>query len=264
MEDMESTSMDLISALDLGQREHVALVGAGGKTTLMFALAEALYRKGCRLISGTTTRILLEQRNRVPGTVFVSSGPGWKQALTDALNAHGHVFLGQRILPSGKVSGVPGPVADTVWRSVAPSYLVLEADGAARRPVKAPACHEPVIPGSATLVLALMGLDALDAPFGRDNVFRPDRFREITGILPGERMSADRLSRLFSEPEGLFKGTPRGARKMVFLNKLDLLNDERNARLLADRVLQDPEGGVGRVVLGSVLKQKYIPLEGKR
>lgn len=264
MRDRESASTELTSALDLGEREHVALVGGGGKTTLMFALAEALVRKGYRVVTGTTTRIWLEQRNQVPGTVWVSSGPGWKQALVDALDAHGHVFLGQEILSSGKVSGVAGSVADAVWRSLAPSFLVLEADGAAGRPVKAPASHEPVVPESATLVLAVMGLDALDAPFGRDNVFRPDRFREVTGLQPGEKMSADRLSRLFSESGGLFKGTPEGARKMAFLNKLDLLEDKGNARILADRILKDPAGGVARVVLGSVLKEQYIPLGEKR
>ena len=50
--------MDLITTLGLGPREHMAIVGAGGKTSLMFALAEDLFIGGKRVVIGTVIVLL--------------------------------------------------------------------------------------------------------------------------------------------------------------------------------------------------------------
>ena len=54
---METLAKDLTTALGLGAKEHVAIVGAGGKTSLMFALAEELRMHGGRIVTGTTTKV---------------------------------------------------------------------------------------------------------------------------------------------------------------------------------------------------------------
>ena len=52
------TTPSLIEALALGSRELISLVGAGGKTTLMFALAEELRILNRRVVTTTTTKIV--------------------------------------------------------------------------------------------------------------------------------------------------------------------------------------------------------------
>ena len=47
------------------------------------------------------------------------------------------------------------------------------------RPVKAPAAHEPVIPLEATLVVPVVGLDALEGPID-EVAHRPELVRRIT------------------------------------------------------------------------------------
>jgi len=54
---MEKSCQGLITALGLNPKEHVAVVGGGGKSTLCFALAEALGLSGARVISTTTTKV---------------------------------------------------------------------------------------------------------------------------------------------------------------------------------------------------------------
>jgi hypothetical protein len=55
----EQESVDsLTEALGIEAREMISLVGAGGKTTLMFRLAKELSLSGKRLVTTTTTKIL--------------------------------------------------------------------------------------------------------------------------------------------------------------------------------------------------------------
>lgn len=164
----------------------VSLVGAGGKTSLMFALAlEAAQRWGPeRVLVTTTTRIYEPSPRDLPplgrpaarfpdrptlGTFLTGS-------LAHAAAAAGRgalLVLGTQLLPAAstkgasrgserrKVEGVPPEWVDQLGRSLPGLLVLVEADGAAGHPLKAPAEHEPVLPGSTSLVLAVAGIDAV-------------------------------------------------------------------------------------------------------
>ena len=253
-----STAKGLISALGLRSREHVAIVGGGGKTTLCFALAEELLQVGTGVISTTTTKVWHREANRFPCVVFCPSGSTPCEELKQALERNANVFVAQRVLESGKLEGISRLMADTFFRDLQVDYLIAEADGAAGRPVKAPADNEPVIPSSATLVIAMIGLEALGRPLDPRVVFRPRRFGEITGLRDGADITAAALAKVFQAPHGLFKGAPDSARRIVFLNKSDLLARDQEASTLARRLIRDPHAPIERVIIGSLLKNKYV------
>ena len=254
---MEKSYHGLITALGLGPKEHVAVVGGGGKSTLCFALAEALGLTGARVISTTTTKVRQAEANAFPRKVlYASEGPGL-EAVKKGLDEAGNVFVGRKFLENGKVEGISSTLADDLFRMPGIEYVITEADGAAGRPLKAPAAHEPVIPGSVTTVIALMGLKALGKPLGPDMVFRPALFKALTGLEEGDILNAERLARAFDGRMGLFKNTPVSARRMVFLNQLDMLPDDRAARDLA-RHLISTEPLIERVLLGSFRKNVFI------
>jgi len=248
---------DLTSALGLGPREHVALVGGGGKTTLMSALADELRLKGYRFVISTTTKVWNREALNWPNVLFDPSDPASHEELKAALKKHGHAFAGRRVLESGKVEGISPGLADALYREAEIDYLILEADGAAGRPVKAPAGHEPVIPSSATVVVAIMGIEAVGAPLEDEVVFRPEQFTKITGLNLGERITPDALAKIFQSPGGLFKGAPASAKRIAFLNKLDLLTDDQEGGTLADLLVKGPRPSVDSVVVGSILKSIY-------
>ena len=254
---MEETVDNLITALGLETREHLALVGGGGKTRLMFLLAEELCQAKKRVITSTTTKIWHHQAKNSPYVALVQSDASWRDALRNELQAHGHAFLAHSLLESGKVEGVNPSLADELYQNKEVDYLIVEADGSAGRPVKAPAKHEPVIPPSATKVVAMLGLEALGKGLNPEIVFRMDLFSKLVGIGERQRLTASVLSKLFLHPEGLFKGTPVSAKKVAFLNKLDLLSDVEEGRNLAESILGDSNSGVDRVVMGSIVKSNY-------
>ena len=253
--------MGLISVLGLGPREHIAIVGGGGKTSLCFALAEELLQAGRRVITSTTTKVRHREANRAPCRVFCPSGSPSYKDLKEGLKRDGHVFVAQGLLESGKVEGITRAMADSLFLDLQVDYVIIEADGAAGRPVKAPAAHEPVIPSSATMVIAVIGLEAMGKPLNPEIVFRPGLFREITGLEDGEAITPAALARIFQPPNGLFKGAPDAARRIAFLNKLDLLDSEEEGRTLARLLLRGPHAPVIRVVMGSIEKGIFGNLE---
>ena len=254
---MSELQIGLIPALGLGPREHIAIVGGGGKTSLCFALAEELLQAGKRVITATTTKVWHREANRAPCVVFSPSGPAFHEDVKEGLNRDGHVFVSQGLLESGKVEGVTRAMADSLFLDLQVDHVIIEADGAAGRPVKAPAAHEPVIPSSVTMVIAVMGLEAMGRPLDSEIVFRPGLFREITGLEDGETITPAALARVFQSPDGLFKGAPE-ARKVAFLNKLDLLAGDQGAKALALLLLRDSDAPVERVVMGSLLRGEYL------
>jgi probable selenium-dependent hydroxylase accessory protein YqeC len=254
---LEETVNNLTAALGLEAREHLALVGGGGKTRLMFVLAEELRQARKRVITSTTTKIWHHQAKNSAYVALVQSDSSWRDALRNELQVHGHAFLAHSLLESGKVAGVDPSLADELYQDEEVDYLIVEADGSAGRPVKAPAKHEPVIPPSATKVVGMLGLEALGKGLNPEIVFRMDLFSKLVGIGERERLTASVLSKLFLHPDGLFKGTPVSAKSVVFLNKLDLMSEEEEARKLADSILRDKDSRVDRVVIGSIVKGIY-------
>jgi len=255
---MSELAMGLIHALGIGPREHIAIVGGGGKTSLCFTLSEELIEIGKRVISSTTTKVLHSEASRAGCVVFCPSGSAFHEDVKEGLKRDGHVFVAQRLLESGKVQGVTRTMADSLFLDLQVDHVIIEADGAAGRPVKAPAAHEPVIPTSATMVIAVIGLEAMGRPLDSEIVFRSGLFREITGLEDGETITPSTLARVFQSPNGLLKGAPDSARKVAFLNKLDLLADDQGAKALALLLLRDPHARVERVLMGSLLNKEYL------
>ena len=254
---MEEEVHSLTEALALGHREHVALVGGGGKTTLMFALAEELRRTRNRVITSTTTKVWHREALQYEKVVLVGDDLQWRDKTREGLRTEGTAFVGRSILDSGKVEGISPSLADDLYRDTEVHYLVVEADGSAGHPVKAPAEHEPVIPSSVTMVVAMMGLEAMGARLDEGTAFRVEQVKNVTGLHAGDILTPGALAKVFLHPAGVFKGTPEDARRVVFLNKADLIREERKAIELADILLADPLRKVGRVILGSLREGVY-------
>jgi probable selenium-dependent hydroxylase accessory protein YqeC len=248
---------DLVSVIPLRKRELIAIVGGGGKTSLLFALAEELRSRGSRVITSTTTKIRYEEALQAPSAMFIGSEPRWLDRVRGAVQGSGHLFVSRKSLDSGKVEGIDSRVANQLFEESLSDYLILEADGSAGKPVKVPASHEPVIPSATTLTVALMGLEALELPFSAETVFRGELFSRMTGIDPGEDLTPGILAKVFLDPAGLFRGTPPSAKRCVFLNKLDRLTGKEGAFALADLLLSAAGGEIARVVIGSLFNREY-------
>jgi molybdenum cofactor cytidylyltransferase len=249
--------MKLSHALKVNPGEVVALVGAGGKTTAMFLLANEL-ATSMRVLTTTSTRIFVAQTKHSP--VHVTFDPR-QQAIADLLPqldrsiaAYGQALLtGPPDPDSDKVSGVSPDTIDILAGSRRFDVIINEADGSRMLPLKAPAAHEPVIPLCTTLVIPTAGLDVLAQPLGDDTVHRAELISQLTGTALGQPVTPNTVARLLCHPEGGLKKVPAQARVVPLLNKVDekLGRDGlKGARDIAYKLLRC--GQVDSVVIGSM------------
>ncbi len=238
----------LKQSLGLGERENISLVGAGGKTSLMYLLARSLSASGHRVITTTTTKILEPGPDETP---CLSLGEAHESVL-EKVDVNRHVTVASQRLTDGKLQGIPSRQVDKLWESGRVDYLIVEADGAARRPLKAPAPHEPVIPASTGLVVALVGADGFDARLSEETVFRSQIFSRLTGLTQGERVTYQAISLMLTHRDGLTRGAPSSARIVPFVNKVDLDEGLRKGREFARVILDSSKPSIDRVILGQV------------
>lgn len=215
----------------------VSFVGGGGKTSLMFALAKHLAHAGKRVLTTTTTKIFVPTPEQSTN-VLVSPSPSeilYQAETRDA--AERHLTAAAEFLDDNrKLKGfAPEAIADFV-DSGRFDWVLVEADGSARRPLKAPAEHEPVIPPQTTVLMAVAGLEVLGRPLQEELVFRSGLAAERMGIALNEIITPKALVELISHPEGAFKGAPPQARRCIFLNKADSKDRIERAAAVAERL----------------------------
>ena len=179
----------------LAEKGHVvSLVGGGGKTTLLYAMASHCAQKGWRVLMSTTTHILRPEN--------------WLWAKTDAeiqeLWAHGSYAVVGSPAPNGKLTAPPE--ADLAHWMAQADAVFLEADGAKHFPCKAPAEQEPVLLPQSDIVLAVAGLSALGQPLHKV-CFRLEQACDLLQAEPETLLTPELLAQLLA--------SHRGGRKQV-------------------------------------------------
>ena len=238
--------MVLEQALGIGEHEVVSLVGAGGKTTLMYALGKELSvrRKGVLL---TTTTKIWEPAPSADLSLFVADDyPQMKDWIARHLETAPCLLLARARLKSGKLKGIDPLWVEGLQSVRGVSVIVVEADGAAGRPLKAPREGEPVIPSAATLLVPVAGMDVLGCPLDEPCVFRSRMAARILGKQIGSPVRSEDVARLLL---ALLRGASPGARVVPFLNKVDLPGGLEKAREVASHLFKISPG-FDRLVCG--------------
>jgi len=213
-----STEDSLVRAFD-PPRGVTALVGGGGKTTLMLRLASELSQKGARVIVTTTTHIF-------PPDGIPTLNPASPEEARAALLREPLVCLGKPA-EDGKLCSPDLPIGEMERLA---DYIFVEADGAKQLPLKAPAAHEPVIPPETRLVVAVAGLDGAGRPI-RDAAFRPALYAALCEKTEEDAVCARDIARVLAHPEGQRKSVTEDMCFAVLLNKAD--DDARRRTALA-------------------------------
>lgn len=234
--------MLLIEALRHSEGIHPAFVGAGGKTTALFKAARELL----------TAHASVPGKNSVLVTTTTHFGT-WQAGLADHLiriHSESDLLRLPGELPDGIVllageeenerlgglsPGLLESVRDIAEKNGLP--LLIEADGAHLKPIKAPAEYEPAIPEFAGQVIVVVGLLGLGKPLTPDWVHRPEIFTRLTGINPGETITSQAIVDLLCNREGGLKNIPATARKTVLLNQADTIEVQNQAQEIANQLI---------------------------
>jgi len=161
-------------------------------------------------------------------------------------------------LSGKKVKGVSPELIDALGTLDGVDCIIVEADGAARLPLKAPGEHEPVITSKTSLVVVVLGIDSIGVELSEDHVFRPHIFSELTGLPMREKVTVEAIAELIIHPRGMAKGTPSHSTIIPFLNKVDIPEGLEKGKALAMRILEKGHPQINRVVLGHAISEKPV------
>lgn len=227
--------MTLASRLGLGSSGVIAFVGAGGKTSIMLLLGEELANNKSSVLMGTTTRMGAGQ------------APSWATLITcpDHIGS-GAQFLAEKI-DGPKVIGSDPAVFDGAASQS--DFVLVEADGARRKQIKAPAGHEPVIPSLTTTVVVVAGIDAIGRPLSEVS-HRAELVASVTGLEVDDTVTSEALATLVTSDRGGLAKVPTQADVVVALSTRMNTDPKTLETRLASMISEHPR--VARTVIFTV------------
>ena len=236
-------NLPLHEALGITRPAVFATVGGGGKTTVLFALAdewEAPGGEGLTVLT-TTTRMTIPREGRTL-PLAIGRDDAFRAGALDDIRLRG---LSSAVVGSGRGDRERVLAVEPDWPRRAvdgglASLVAVEADGSRGRPFKAPAAHEPIVPEGVDIVAAVIGARVLGRPLDERSVHRPEIAAQIAGASIGDEVTPERAAKVLTSPDGGRKGVPPSAEFVVLVS-----GAERNlegSRALASEI-------EGRVVL---------------
>lgn len=198
------------------------LVGAGGKKTTLYALANHLNR------AVVTATVRIPIFDRTVESVVVTTDP-----LSTVQSHTGPWPLG--VVPEREDDRYTGYDPDVV-NTIATGHdgpVLVKADGARTREFKAPGEHEPRIPSETDVVILVASVEVVGQPLAEEHVHRPARVAALTDLESGDTVTKEAVATVLAHPDGGCKGVPPEAAVVALLNKVDDEDDAAIAREIA-------------------------------
>lgn len=244
--------MQLFEAFQPQKGEIIVITGGGGKTSLMYALGREAFRHGLRPVFTTTTKLLPPKTCDLEVIIVDQPSQLGEQLKEQSTKGRLQVVC-SGISPEGKLLGLQPRDIPRLLEGEADLVLV-EGDGSAGRPFKAPGLNEPVIPAVATLVVPVVGIDCLGRPLTAEFVHRPEKVEQLTGLQQGQPVTPQVVAQVLTHPLGYGGNLPKDCRWLPFINKVENPDQLMQAREIVERMAIEKTFPARsfRVVLGAI------------
>ncbi len=222
----------LIKSFPIHQGDVISIVGAGGKTSLLYYLAEHL--TGHRLLM-PSTKIL---KPVVPWPCYIDQTIKW--------SALDEIVLGaNQLLHNNKLSGINRHYKATQW-----DWLLIEADGSRTLPLKGWGEDEPVIMPDTTVTIGIIDITTLGMPINGDTVYRYDALSLLTEA--NEQVTYQTLCDIVTHRNGLFRKSI--GKRCLLINKCETPKARQDALALLELITTYPSPAhpIDYVIVGSV------------
>ena len=163
----------------------IAVVGSGGKTTLIKKLASRYRSEGKNVLITTTTHMFIEE-----DTLLTDDA----DTIIGVLRETGYAMAG---IPEGeKIKSLSQKTYEKVCSFT--DVVLVEADGSKRLPLKYPNASEPVIPENTDEIIVVCGLNAIGQK-AKDVCHRLELVEACLGIADETMITASHVQRLVTE-----------------------------------------------------------------
>jgi len=224
---MKPNLIDIFNA----RRGVVCFVGAGGKKTTIYRLA----REHPGRIGITATSHIEYFPKSLNATKYIASEEElFKLVVTDSKSRV--IACAQPSRKHGRRAGI-SPDRISQFKSEGHfDVLLVKSDGARSRWMKAPAEHEPPLPGTADTVIPVISARVFGKELTTKVAHRIEQICTITGISENDRIMPEHIARLISSHEGALKNTGR-ATVIPLINMVDNSDLEQLARRAAIKAM---------------------------
>ncbi len=244
---VQPQDLKLSQVIKIKNGSVIALVGGGGKTSIMYALANELVTMGKKVIVVTTTHIFLPEQGAVDRLLISLEEKLLDEAKASLQDAN--MIALTTGIEKGKLLSVSNKLVCQLAKSKIADCIIVEADGAARKPFKAPASYEPVIPSCANIVFSVVGIDAACKPLRQEYYHRVEEISKLTGLNQDDIVSPAAIAEVLTSNKGGKKNVPTKAKWIPVINKIDTSIDRENAIVIAKEL---EKKGVEEVLFSSV------------
>ena len=163
----------------------IAVVGSGGKTTLIKKLASRYRSEGKNVLITTTTHMFVEE-----DTLLTDDA----DTIIGVLRETGYAMAG---IPEGeKIKALSQKTYEKVCSFA--DVVLVEADGSKRLPLKYPNASDPVIPENTDEIIVVCGLNAIGQK-AKDVCHRLELVKACLGIADETMITASHVQRLVTE-----------------------------------------------------------------
>lgn len=240
--------MKLRELLDLKKESIVSIVGAGGKTSLMFNLAEEL-KEDSKVLVTTTTKIFMPNKDQYDYMCLN------KKDYLDysQINNKGIYIFGSSLNKAGKVVGLDSSTIETVSESF--NYTLIEADGSKMKPIKGWGINEPVIYQKTNKTIGVLDIKTIGKTINGTNVHRLKEFLKLTNSTINEPINIQHIISLILHSNGLFKNAL--GERILFINKVENADELFLANKLLEALLEKSNICFNKVIIGSLMSKKY-------
>ncbi len=229
----------------------VCAVGAGGKKSTLYRLAEAHRLAGAARIGLTCTVTMGPPPRQLPDHELIAGSDVLAATVPALAGRHRLLVYAQPSTKPGRLGGVPVELIARLHAAGGFAVTLVKADGARMRWIKAPHEDEPVLPDGMTTLLPVVSARALGRRLDLAVGHRIERLAAVTGAAPGERLSPIHLARLLTSEQGALQRA--GAAVVVpILNMVDDPAARSGAREVAELALAATDR-FDRVVLASMI-----------
>lgn len=230
--------------IDLNRKEVISFVGAGGKTTTLYKLSKEISAKNKKTLISTTTKIFTPPKDNY-NNLFLKNIKTSKGLADSSISIFGEDIRDGKLIGPGKNK------LESIISTGKFDFYLVESDGANRKPIKAPAHHEPVILDSTTKTVGLIGLDALG-----EKILDVSHRAKILGNLLNKKLSetidSEDITKLALNRLGLFKSY-RGE-KILLLNKANTKKRIESAKDIRENLYKK---GFKKVIIADILTSKF-------
>jgi len=234
--------MVLVNMFKLKKGDIISIIGAGGKTTFLFRLADELREMGKKVLVATTTRVYMP-----PKDCYDELCTDIKELLDKSKKlTKGVMVAGSGVSSENKLLALDQETVQNIKDYY--DYILIEADGSKRKPLKGWRENEPVVIEDTTKTIAVVDIRGVGLTANPYTIHNFELFKELTGIEDGEVVTPSHVRKMITGEKGLLqKGV---GQEILYFNKVEDDMDIENLKAVAKDIDK-------KVIYGSLKYQFY-------